>query len=138
MRLVFTGVEDPMGFANKLNANFQTLFAAAGALGQLNEIITIQQVNTLPFSTIVPLKSFQELLMTARTISGPLTFVPAINGVNGASVCVELTADGVAAHVPRFLDFNRAENSREWVNMPGAVNKITFGFRTGMAFYSIG
>ena len=76
--------------------------------------------------------------MTARAISEPLVFVPAINSVNGASVCVELTADGVAAHIPKFLDFNRAEQSRDWVNTAGVVNSVTFSFRTGMAFYSIG
>ena len=138
MRLVFTGTEDPTGFATKLNKNFETLFAVAGALGALQETITVQPANTLPFSTLVPLRSFEKMTMTARTISEPLVFTPAINPVNGARVCVELSADGVAANVPRFLDFNRADQSGDWVNTAGVVNKVTFGFRTGMAYCSIG
>ena len=73
--------------------------------------------------------------MTARAISEPLGFTPGIYPVNGASICVELAADGVAAHIPKFLDFNRADQSRVWVNTAGLVNKVTFGFRTGMARY---
>ncbi len=92
-------------------------------------------VAAIPFATAIPLTQALAQYMPQQTVSSVLAFTLGTNPVQGSSVYLRLTADGI--NTLSFTGFKEFGGSLGYSNQAGTVNIIQFFYDGVDAFYSV-
>lgn len=108
------------------------LFAHDLSAVTLNKVPT---VDTVAFTTAIPLTALGQRHMTQQSVSGPLSFTAAANPVLGALVYSRLVANGV--NIPAFIGMKEWGGSLGWDNTNGITNQVQYFYDGVDLWYSI-